>query len=118
DVSLAQEADDLFFGKPLLHVQSPSVGGLDSKPRCYSKEGGRRLREKMKEGLSELRKQRDIGDLILSPAAVLLVTTLLQELEDSSRATYWQEHLEMRLVAIDKCLLQMRLIARGDLSVD
>ncbi|MHB1059920.1 MAG: hypothetical protein ACYC0F_18760, partial [Rhodanobacter sp.] len=41
-VRLAQEADDLFFGKSLLHVQSPSVGGLDSKLRCYSKPGGRR----------------------------------------------------------------------------
>src|SRR3546814_5652841 len=39
---LTQEADDLLFGKPLLHVQSPSDGGLDSKPRCYSKPGGRR----------------------------------------------------------------------------
>src|SRR6185312_9255435 len=34
-----QEADDLLFGKPLLHVQSPSVEGLDSKPLCYSKPG-------------------------------------------------------------------------------
>src|SRR3546814_6092108 len=39
---LTQEADDLLFGKPLLHVQSPSDGGLDSKPRCYSKPGGDR----------------------------------------------------------------------------
>jgi hypothetical protein len=81
-------------------------------------DGAEKLREKMKEGLSELRKQRDIGDLILSPPAVLLVTTLLEELDDSARAGYWQEHLELRLVAIDKCLLQMRLVARGDLGVD
>ncbi|MCX7515417.1 hypothetical protein, partial [Frateuria sp. STR12] len=39
---LTQEADDLLFGKTLLHVQSPSNGGLDSKPMCYSKAGGRR----------------------------------------------------------------------------
>ncbi|WP_228508354.1 hypothetical protein, partial [Xanthomonas phaseoli] len=38
----AQEANDLFFGKALLHVQSPSVRELDSKLRCYSKSGGRR----------------------------------------------------------------------------
>ncbi|WP_237715637.1 hypothetical protein, partial [Xanthomonas phaseoli] len=37
-----QEANDLFFGKALLHVQSPSVRELDSKLRCYSKSGGRR----------------------------------------------------------------------------
>ncbi|WP_237716143.1 hypothetical protein, partial [Xanthomonas phaseoli] len=39
----AQEANDLFFGKALLHVQSPSVRELDSKLRCYSKSGGRRV---------------------------------------------------------------------------
>ncbi|WP_238532723.1 MamI family restriction endonuclease [Xanthomonas phaseoli] len=32
----------MFFGKALLHVQSPSVRELDSKLRCYSKSGGRR----------------------------------------------------------------------------
>jgi hypothetical protein len=40
--SLTQEADDLLFGKPLLRVQSPSDGGLDSRPTCYSKRGGGR----------------------------------------------------------------------------
>jgi hypothetical protein len=29
---LAQEADVLLLGQPLLHVQSPSDGGLDSEP--------------------------------------------------------------------------------------
>ncbi|MEP9619369.1 hypothetical protein QYF94_19855, partial [Xanthomonas perforans] len=41
-ISFAQEADDLFFRKTLLHVQSPRVRELDSKLRCYSKSGGRR----------------------------------------------------------------------------
>ncbi|WP_226982459.1 hypothetical protein, partial [Xanthomonas citri] len=40
----AQEADDLLFGKTLLHVQSPWGRELDSKLRCYSKLGGRRAR--------------------------------------------------------------------------
>ncbi|WP_204375487.1 hypothetical protein, partial [Xanthomonas arboricola] len=40
----AQEADDLLFGKTLLHVQSPWGRELDSKLRCYSKLGGRRPR--------------------------------------------------------------------------
>ncbi|GGA40911.1 hypothetical protein GCM10010981_32670 [Dyella nitratireducens] len=44
-VRFSQEADDLFFSKSLLHVQSPSVGGLDSKSLCYSKPGGRRAGE-------------------------------------------------------------------------
>ncbi|MGK9145736.1 hypothetical protein KXR77_19955, partial [Xanthomonas euvesicatoria] len=42
-ISFAQEADDLFFRKTLLHVQSPRVRELDSKLRCYSKSGGRRV---------------------------------------------------------------------------
>ncbi|WP_241771418.1 RNA polymerase sigma factor, partial [Xanthomonas arboricola] len=37
------EADDLLFGKTLLHVQSPWGRELDSKLRCYSKLGGRRM---------------------------------------------------------------------------
>ncbi|WP_209018937.1 hypothetical protein, partial [Xanthomonas axonopodis] len=39
---LAQKANDLFLGKTLLHVQSPSGRELDSKLACYSKSGGRR----------------------------------------------------------------------------
>jgi hypothetical protein len=41
-VGLTQKADDLFFRKSLLHVQSPGQVGLDSKSLCYSKPGGRR----------------------------------------------------------------------------
>lgn len=36
---LSQKANDLFFRKPLLHVQSPSWSGLDSNLRCYSNRG-------------------------------------------------------------------------------
>lgn len=39
DFGFAQEADDLLFGKTLLHVQSPWGRELDSKLRCYSKLG-------------------------------------------------------------------------------
>ncbi|WP_282270126.1 hypothetical protein, partial [Stenotrophomonas sp. PS02298] len=40
---LTQEANDLLFGKALLHVQSPSRWGLNSKSPRYSKSGERRL---------------------------------------------------------------------------
>ncbi|MGC1546949.1 MAG: hypothetical protein WA777_00315, partial [Rhodanobacter sp.] len=50
-VRLTQKADDLFFGKPLFHVQSPSVGGLDSKSVRYSKPGGRRVPLNPKSGV-------------------------------------------------------------------
>src|SRR3546814_45785 len=41
-LGLTQEADDLLFGKALLHVQSPCSGELDSRSRRYSKPGGDR----------------------------------------------------------------------------
>jgi hypothetical protein len=39
-LDLTQEGNDLLFGKTLLHVQSPSRGGLDSKLGRYSNPGG------------------------------------------------------------------------------
>ncbi|WP_428961020.1 RHS domain-containing protein [Xanthomonas oryzae pv. oryzicola] len=42
-LGFAQEADDLLFGKTLLHVQSPRGRELDSKLRGYSNLGGRRI---------------------------------------------------------------------------
>ncbi|AAW73513.1 unknown protein [Xanthomonas oryzae pv. oryzae KACC 10331] len=42
-LGFAQEADDLLFGKALLHVPSPRGRELDSKLRCYSNLGGRRV---------------------------------------------------------------------------
>ncbi|WP_178384783.1 hypothetical protein [Xanthomonas oryzae] len=41
-IGFLREADDLLFGKTLLHVQSPRGRELDSKLRCYSNLGGRR----------------------------------------------------------------------------
>lgn len=86
--------------------------------RDLQDDGAEQLRLKMAQGLSELRKQRDMGDLVLSPAAVALMNALLQELSESPRTTSWEEHLEMNLIVIDKCLLHMRVIARDDLRVD
>ncbi|RBB07115.1 type VI secretion system tip protein VgrG, partial [Xanthomonas oryzae pv. oryzae] len=46
ETDFAQDADDLFFGKTLLHVQSPRGRELDSQLRCYSNLGGRRGRQR------------------------------------------------------------------------
>ncbi|WP_253185417.1 type VI secretion system Vgr family protein, partial [Xanthomonas oryzae] len=43
ETDFAQDADDLFFGKTLLHVQSPRGRELDSQLRCYSNLGGASL---------------------------------------------------------------------------
>ena len=41
-IRFAQKTYDLLFRISLLHIQSPSSWGLDSKSACYSKPGGRR----------------------------------------------------------------------------
>ncbi|PNR71746.1 hypothetical protein LA20_02370, partial [Xanthomonas oryzae pv. oryzae] len=51
-LGFAQEADDLLFGKTLLHVQSPRVRELDSKLRCYSNLGEQRFQTGFAQALS------------------------------------------------------------------
>ncbi|WP_425487583.1 integrase arm-type DNA-binding domain-containing protein [Marilutibacter spongiae] len=60
--AFTQETDDLFFGKALLHVQSPSAWGLDSKSPCYSKVGGRRPDT----SLADARERRDAARKLLA----------------------------------------------------
>src|SRR5690606_20920646 len=54
-LGLTQEADDLLFGKALLHVQSPCSGELDSRSPRYSKPGGRRDNAMMESFFSSLK---------------------------------------------------------------
>ncbi|SON96080.1 conserved hypothetical protein [Xanthomonas citri pv. fuscans] len=53
-LGFAQEANDLFFGKALLHVQSPRVGELGSKLWCYSNLGGRRCGAKIRSVIDQV----------------------------------------------------------------
>ncbi|WP_220123748.1 hypothetical protein, partial [Xanthomonas oryzae] len=46
-LGFAQDANDLFFGKALLHVPSHRDRELGSKRRCYSKSGGRRIEQRL-----------------------------------------------------------------------
>ncbi|TAP18991.1 hypothetical protein EYR01_21040 [Xanthomonas oryzae pv. oryzae] len=57
-LGFAQEADDLFFGKTLLHVQSPRDRELDSKLGGYSKSGGRRVHDRQFFGRADARVAR------------------------------------------------------------
>src|SRR3546814_20850341 len=43
-IGFLQKSDDLLFAEPLLHVQSPSFQGLNSKAMRHSNKGRRRYR--------------------------------------------------------------------------
>jgi hypothetical protein len=79
--------------------------------------GEQELTDKMRNAMAELRKQLDIGDFLLSESALLAMRELMSGLEASSATSNWQEHLELKLAAIDKCLDKMRRIARSDLRL-
>src|SRR5690606_17407265 len=84
-LGLTQEADDLFLGKALLHVQSPSRWGLDSKSLRYSKAGGRR-------SFGMLERSPDCRSLRMQPDAI-------RELFDQQAAGYdrqWEKTAPIR----------------------
>jgi hypothetical protein len=63
-IRLPQESDDMFFAKPLLHVQPQP--GLDSKPFRYSKQGGRRNGNKIAERTLAVARGNERLRLVLS----------------------------------------------------
>lgn len=71
----------------------------------------------MKSAMAELRKQRDIGQLLLSENAIELVNHLFDGLDHSTKVNTWLEHLERKMIAIDTFLPAFSQIARRDLKV-
>ncbi|KVD84905.1 hypothetical protein WJ90_21880 [Burkholderia ubonensis] len=67
--------------------------------------------------MAELRKQLDIGNFVLSEDAVRVMAEFMSDLDEATKTTCWQEHLELKLVSVDRCLSSMRLIARKDLRL-
>ncbi|MGH7175364.1 MAG: Z1 domain-containing protein, partial [Candidatus Acidiferrales bacterium] len=103
-VGLTQKADDLFFGKSLLHVQSPSLWGLDSKSACYSKAGGRRIHTSQR--------------IVIQAQLRELVATQFSELRDAWR--YHRNHA-IRGELSDRWESNFRPVTRsihGDLDVE
>ncbi len=74
------------------------------------------LKEKMIDGIAEIRKSADIGAFVISEEAVGALNTLMQELDASTKTQNWHEHLNLRLSAVKKCLESMRYIAKNDLK--
>lgn len=83
--------------------------------RELPEEGEKELTEKLEGAMAELRKQLDIGNLVLSEEAVAAMNKLMTELEASTNTDQWHEHLALKLIAVDRCLADMRHIARKDL---
>ncbi len=79
--------------------------------------GDEQLTKKLQEAMAELRKQRDIGSFVISKEAVLLLNELFASLDASTRTESWQEHLQLKLAAVDKCLPEFRRIAKNDLNL-
>jgi hypothetical protein len=67
--------------------------------------------------MAQLGKQRDIGSFVVSEEAVRVLDDLFNELDVSTNTTDWQEHLRLKLAALNKCLPEMRRIARTDLRL-
>jgi hypothetical protein len=75
------------------------------------------LTDKLETAMAELRKQLDVGDFLLSDEAVAAMNKLMNGLDKSTRTTCWQEHLQLKVDAVDSCLAEMRLMARKDLKL-
>jgi len=80
-------------------------------------EGDARLTKEMEAAIAQLRLHRDLGTFVICDEAVDLLNALFKELDDSTKTNWWQEHLELKVMAVDKCLKEMRRVARRELKV-
>ncbi len=80
-------------------------------------EGEKELVDKLQQAMAELRKQRDIGSFVISVEAVVELNKLFSELEKSTKERDWQAYLDCRLTAIDRCIPEIRRIAKFDLAI-
>jgi hypothetical protein len=105
--------------KALHHVREHADTNLEFalRDRDLPEDGEKRLTEEMQKAMAQLRLHRDLGVFVICDEAVDLLNTLFKELDDSTKTEWWQEHLELKLVAVDKCLKEMRRIARRELKI-
>lgn len=104
--------------KSLHHVREHADTNLQFSllSKELPEEGDKRLTQEMQEAIAQLRLHRDLNTFIISDKAVELLNQLFTELDASTKTNFWQEHLEMKLIAVDKCLLEMSHIARRELN--
>lgn len=106
--------------KALHHVREHSDTNLQFalRDKDIPEEGDMRLTKEMQDAIGQLRLHRDLGVFVICDEAVELLNVLFKELDDSTKTTWWQEHLELKLIAVDKCLKEMRRVARRELKVN
>ncbi len=74
------------------------------------------LSAKFREAKDELAKRMDIGQFVISDAAVAVLATFQKELGSGRRANDFPEYIERGGKATNKALRQMRAIAKRDLE--
>lgn len=69
-----------------------------------------------RKGFADLKRLTDMGSLIFSQEAVTVLNALNAELQDAGNEISWWEHLDAEGVAISKCIVELRKIAKRDLN--
>lgn len=75
----------------------------------------KQLIELYQSSLADLRRITDMGALVFSPEAIVVLEQLNSDLEASTRESSWWEHLDAEAAAVNKCLRDIRQIAKNDL---
>ena len=87
------------------------------KGREISEDEKNVLWDEYKKAHSAVRKQADIGTLIISQEAVEALSLLEKELEAAASANSIFEHVDTQLYALNKCLNDVRKAALTDLRI-
>ncbi len=74
------------------------------------------LSAKFRAAKDELAKRMDVGQFVISDAAVAVLATFQKELGTANTTEGWPPYIDECLVATDKALQQMRTIAKRDLE--
>ena len=74
------------------------------------------LSAKFREAKDELAKRADVGQFVISDAAVAVLATFQKERRTANTTEGWQPYIDECLVAANKALQQMRAIAKRDLE--
>jgi len=88
---------------------------FSQQSRAPSKTIEQELNQKISHAISHLRRQIDLGSLIISGEAISATHKLMAGLDASAKTNSLPDHVKIKLTALDECLSNMRRIAREDL---
>ncbi len=82
-----------------------------------SSESETELISEFRRGLADLRRLADMGALIFSPQAIQVLDVLVDELNvPTSEISSWWHRLDSERTALSKALIELRTVAKKDLS--